>query len=99
MVDIETAGGEFENALENLDCAAERAGVGEGAEEADAFVAGSASDFDAGKIFAGGALQIRTRLVVFELFVVFGLDVFDQPGFHEEGSNGSMMFSPIDDSR
>jgi hypothetical protein len=85
--DVEAAGAELEDALEDLDCAAEGAGVGERAEEADAFVARGAGDFDEGEIVAGGDLQVGKGFVVFELFVVFGLDVFDQPGFHEEGIN------------
>src|SRR4051812_30851039 len=49
FVDVEAAGAEFEDALQDLDRAAERAGVRKGAEEADAFVARGAGDFDAGE--------------------------------------------------
>ena len=38
-----------------------------------------------GKVLAGGDLEVGERLVVLEVVVVLGLDVLDQPGFHQQG--------------
>ena len=38
-----------------------------------------------GKVIARGDLKIGERLVVFEVVVVFGLDVLDESGFEQKG--------------
>ncbi|MFZ8926405.1 MAG: DnaJ domain-containing protein, partial [Candidatus Nanopelagicales bacterium] len=44
-----------------------------------------ARELHPGKVFANEDLQVRKALVVLELLVVLGLDVLDEPGFHEQG--------------
>ena len=69
----------------HLDRAAEALGPRERAVELDAAVERLAGEVDAGEVLAGGDLQVGKRLVVLEVAVVLGLDVLDQPGFHQQG--------------
>ena len=57
---------------------------GKGPVELDARVPGLAGEVDPGKVLAGGDLKIGEGLVVLEVVVVLGLDVLDQPGFHQQ---------------
>ena len=85
LLDVQRAGAELEDPLEDLDGAAEALGPRERAVELDAAVERLAGEVDAGEVLAGRDLQVGEGLVVLEVAVVLGLDVLDQPGFHQQG--------------
>src|SRR5262249_46133405 len=82
--DVQGAGAELEDALQNLHGVAERAGAGERPVELDALAARLAGELDAGEVLADADLQIREGLVVLQLDVETRLDVLDQPGLHQQ---------------
>src|SRR6185437_3184654 len=84
LVDVEAARAEFEDLLQYLDRPSQGAGAGERPVELRAALARLASELDAGKILADVNLQVRKGLVVFEILVVFRLDVLDQPGLCQQ---------------
>ena len=57
---------------------------------------GCAGDFDARKILARRDLQVRKRLVVFQLLVVLRLNVLDQPRFHQQGIDFAVAVDEVD---
>ena len=83
--DVQRAGAELEDLLQDLQGAPQAAGVGERPVELRAAVAGRAGDFHAGKFLVRVDFQVGKGLVVAEVAIVFRQDVLDQPGFHEEG--------------
>src|SRR5262249_31003627 len=84
LLDVERAGAELEDLLEDLDRAAEALGPGERAIQLNVAVERLAGEVDAGEALAGGDLEVGERLVVLQLGVVPRLDVLDEPGFHEQ---------------
>ena len=96
IVDVEAAGAEFEDFLQHLDCAAQASGAGKRAVELGAAFFGFAGEFDSGEILAGEDLQVGKCFVVFELLIEFGLDVFDQPRFDEQGVDFAFGGEKID---
>ena len=84
FLDIQRAGAELEDPLENLDRPAQALGPRERAVQLDAPVERLTGEVDAGKVFARRDLQVGKRLVVLEVAVVLGLNVLDQARFHQE---------------
>ena len=85
FLDVQRAGAELEDPLQDLDRPAQALGPRERAIELDAAVERLAGEVDAGKVLAGRDLQVGKRLVVLEVAVVLGLNVLDQPRLHEQG--------------
>ena len=85
LLDVQRAGAELEDPLQDLDRPAQALGPRERAVELDAAVERLAGEVDAGEVLAGGDLQVGEGLVVLEVAVVLGLDVLDQPGLHQQG--------------
>ena len=85
LLDVERAGAELEDPLEDLDRPPQALGPRERAVELDAPVERLAGEVDPREVLAGRDLEVGERLVVLEVVVVLGLDVLDQPGFHQEG--------------
>ena len=77
LLDVERAGAELEDPLQDLDRPAQALGPGKWAVELDPRVLGFAGEVDPRKILASGDLEIGEALVIFEVVVVFRLDVFD----------------------
>ncbi len=96
LFDVEAARAELEDLLQRLHRAAEAAGAGERAVQLCAARFRLARHFDAGKILARGDLQIRKRLVVFEVAVELRLDVLDQSRFGEQGIDLAVAVQVID---
>ena len=71
-------------------------GAREGTVQLDATGARFASDFDPREIFVRRDLQVGKRFVVAEFFVVFRLDIFDQPSFHQQGVDLALGFHEVD---
>ncbi len=85
LLDVERAGAELEDPLQDLDRPAQALGPGERAVELDAAVERLAGEVHPGKVLAGGDLEVGERLVVLEVLVVLGLDVLDQPRLQQQG--------------
>ncbi len=51
--------------------------------------------FDAGKILSGADHQIGKRFVILQFAVVFGLYIFYQPRFHQEGVHFTFAFDIV----
>ena len=85
LLDVQRAGAELEDLLQDVDGAAEALGPRERAVELDAAVERLAGEVDAGEVLAGGDLQVGEGLVVLEVAVVLRLDVLDEPGFDQQG--------------
>ncbi len=66
-------------------CAAQAAGAGEWSVQLRAPLVRLAGEFDARKILADVDFQVGKRFVVFQILIVFRLDVLDQPGFEQQG--------------
>ena len=96
FVDVQRAGAELEDLLQHLHRAAQAAGAGERPVELRAPLVRLAGELDAGKILAGGDLQVRKRLVVLQVLVVLGLDVLDQPGFDQQGVDLALGLEEVD---
>ena len=94
--DVERAGAELEDPLQDLHRAAEAAGAGERAVELHAAGARLAGDLDAREIFVRGDLQIGKGFVVAEVAVELRLDVLDQPGFHQQRVDFALGFDEVD---
>jgi dipeptidyl aminopeptidase/acylaminoacyl peptidase len=85
LVDVERAGAETKYLLQHLDRPTQRPRAGERPVEFRAFRVRLAGEGDPRKILAGRDFQIWETLVVAQIAVELGLDVLDQPGFHQQG--------------
>ena len=83
-IDIQRASPETKHALHDLECTAKLAGAGEGSIEFGPLGLGRTSHFDPRIVLVGRDHQIRKGLVVLEIFVVPGLDVFDESVFRQQ---------------
>ncbi len=90
------AGAELEDLLQHLHRPAQAAGAGKRAVQLDAPRLRLAGELDAGKVLAGGDLKIGERLVVFQVLVVLGLHVLDQPGFDQQGVDFALALQEVD---
>ena len=93
---VQRAGAELEDLLQDLQGAAQAAGIGERPVELRAAVAGRAGDFHAGKFLVRVDFQVGKGLVVAEVAIVFRQDVLDQPGFHQEGVDVAFRQQVVD---
>ena len=85
VVDIEAAGAKLENPLQYLDRPAQRAGIGERPEQPHALVSRLRVTSIRGKSSRVVICRYGNVLSSFSSLVVFGLNVLDQPRFHEQG--------------
>lgn len=85
FADLKMTGAEFEGLLEMGNGLFELIDAGEGAEELDAFGAGCAGDVYAWEFVAGGDHEIGIGFAIDQAGVVFGVEVFDEAVFGEEG--------------
>lgn len=98
-VDVEGAGAEFENALEELNGFAQGVDADERAEGFGAFVFGGvgvSGDVDAGVVVAEGDDEVGEGFVVEEPGVEAGLDVFDQPVFGKQSFPLGLALNDVD---
>src|SRR5262249_43590421 len=85
FLDIQRAGAEFENALQDVDGEPQALRAREGTIQFDAPAPWGPRELHARKIFTDANLQIGKGLVVFQVDVEAGLNVLHQPCFHEQG--------------
>jgi hypothetical protein len=83
FLDVERTGPELENLLENLNRPSETLGSWKRSVELDPSVEWFSREVDSGKIIAGRDLKVRERLVVLQVLIVLGLNIFDEPGFEK----------------
>ena len=85
FLDVQRAGAELEDPLRAPGSPRAGSWPGERAVELDPRIARLAREVDPREILAGGDLKVGKGLVILEVVVVLGLDVLDQPGFHQAG--------------
>lgn len=95
IVDIQAASTKLKNPLQYLNGAAQRPRIGKRTVQLDAPVLRFARDFDAWEILVSGDHQIGKGLVVFQLTIVFWLDVFDQPRFNQQRIDFALALDEI----
>ncbi len=83
FADVQLAGSELEDFLQDYEHLSEVFGPGEGSEQPASAMAGLAGDIDPRKIVAGGDFEVGKCLVVHEVGVVRRPDVLDQAGLLE----------------
>ena len=93
---LQRAGAELEDLLQDLQGPPQAAGIGERPVQLRAAVAGRAGDLHPGKLLVGVDLQVGKGLVVAEVAIVFRQDVLDQPGFHQQGVDVALGQEVVD---
>ena len=96
LADVQRAGAKLEDLLQDLQRAPQRPRVGKRPVKLHAPLLGRARDFDAGIILVGVDFQVGKGLVVAEVAVELGQQVFDQPGLHEQGVDLALGVEVVD---
>ncbi len=96
LLDVERAGPEFEDFLEDLDRPPKALGSREWAVELDPSVEWLPGEVDPGEVVAGGDLEDKERLIVLEILIMLGLDVLDEAGFEEQGVDFAVGGEEVD---
>src|SRR5262249_5963960 len=95
-LDVELAGAELEDPLEDIDRHLQAAGAGERAVEANALATRLSGDLDPRELLAGPYLEVGERLVVLEIFVEPRSQVLDHPRLGKQGGDRVSRLDIVD---